>query len=271
MIWAETGWATTGEKKKEGALGVASPWALARTVEREEADRAGGSGLGLGSWGPRRCGQRAPGSERLLCSLPSGHGGGGEGSPRGCAKAGRTPGGTGLAGDGCRRPSLGRIWLEGGPTERDGDSGGVPWQHRGLATAGGGETPRGDGEAAQRRGARATTDLGSGEATAFRRGDADDGRRRVDGELGIEGLLPSIQIESGRRGALGPDPARGGPRMGRPGPGRRWEARGTRGGRGLEEASVGATWRRPVGRGDASGGGAAIGGAPRCEWGVHRR
>ena len=110
MIWAETGWATTGEKKKEGALGVASPWALARTVEREEADRAGGSGPGLGSWGPRRCGQRAPGSERLLCSLPSGHGGGGEGSPRGCAKAGRTPGGTGLAGDGCRRPSLGRIW-----------------------------------------------------------------------------------------------------------------------------------------------------------------
>ena len=197
---------------------MASPWALARTVEREEADRAGGSGLGLGSWGPRRCGQRAPGSERLLCSLPSGHGGGGEGSPRGCAKAGRTPGGTGLAGDGCRRPSLGRIWLEGGPTERDGDSGGVPWQHRGLATAGGGETPRGDGEAAQRRGARATTDLGSGEATAFRRGDADDGRRRVDGELGIEG--------SWRRGALGPDPARGGPRMGRPGPRRREEASG---------------------------------------------
>ena len=39
MIWAETGWATTGEKKKEGALGVASPCALARTVE--EAGQAG--------------------------------------------------------------------------------------------------------------------------------------------------------------------------------------------------------------------------------------
>ena len=126
--------------------GGCSPWALG--LVDAEAGRLGGL-LDLMRLGLRRCWagvetrahERARstatlGSERLLCSLPSGHGGGGEGSPRGCAKAGRTPGGTGLAGDGCRRPSLGRIWQEGGPTERDDNSGGVPWQHRGVGDGG---------------------------------------------------------------------------------------------------------------------------------------